>query len=256
MRVMKLSNRILLLLVTLLSLTFASCDDDDGYSLGNFVARIATVKIESGVSYIQADDQTTLLPIAGYFPSSRLVDGERIAINYTLLYDNFQGYDHAIKVNNFYKVLTKPVELIETEEDDKKYGDDVVWVYDMWIGGNYLNVHYAYPYPLSERHRVSLVKNEWTETEDDGYVHLEYRYNAQGDLDNPEVQNLMFFSFVSFNLSSIDLPVDSKGLKIKINSAKNGHKILTFERSQAEDNKSIDFEEGSVSTSKVYSHLH
>lgn len=256
MRVMKLSNRFLLLLVTLLSLTFTSCDDDDGYSLGNFVGRIATVKIESGVSYILADDQTTLLPIAGYFPASQLVDGERIAVNYTLLYDNFQGYDHAIKVNHFYKVLTKPVETLATEEDDKKFGDDVVWIYDLWVGGNYLNVQFAYPYPLSERHRVSLVKNELAETVDDGYVHLEYRYNAQGDLDNTEVQTVLFFSFVSFNLNSIDIPKDAKGIKIKINSVKNGHRVLTYERNQSEDNKSVDFEEGSVSASKVSSHLH
>ena len=238
--IMRSSSRFFLICMTALLFAFTSCDDDEGYSLGNFAVRLATVKIGNGVSYILTDSYKTLLPIAGYYPSGYLADGDRVAINYTLLYDDFQGFDHAIKVNNFYKLLSKPIETIETEADDEKFGDDVVWIYDIWIGGDYLNIKFAYPAFFSEPHRVSLVQNKLVESEDDGYVHLEYRYNAMGDLDEPLEDIYMFFSYVGFNLKSIEIPDDCKGLKVKINSVKNGHRILTYEFNDAED-KSIDF---------------
>lgn len=250
---MRASSRFFLVFITALLFTFTSCDDDDGYSLGNFVVRIATIKIDDGVSYILTDSDEMLLPIAGYFPSTQLVDGERVAINYTLLYDNFQGFDHAIKVNYFYKLLTKPVEILETEADEEKFGDDVVWIYNAWVGGDYLNVEFAYPYPVSGPHRVSLVQNKRVDYEDDGYLYLEYRYNAMGDLDDPKTEVYMFFSYVSFNLKSIEIPEDCKGFKVRINSAKNGHKNLVYSFEDAED-KSIDFiEDKKVRTELVES---
>lgn len=242
--IMRASSRLFLVIIAALLFSFTSCDDDDGYSLNDFVVRLATVKIDNGVSYILTDSYTTLLPIAGYYPSTNLADGDRIAINYTLLYDDFQGFDHAIKVNNLYKLLSKPIETIETEADDDKYGDDVVWIFDAWVGGDYLNIKFAYPaFAISKpQHRINLVQNKLVEQEQDGYIHLEYRYNAMGDFDKPLEDTYMLLSYVGFNLKSIEIPDDCKGFKVKINSVKNGHRVLTYDFNDTED-KSIDFVE-------------
>lgn len=238
---MRTRNQFSLLFVTVLILLFTSCGDDDGHSLGKFVGRIATVKIESGASYILTDDNKTLTPIAGYFPWTQLLDGDRIAINYTVLYDDFYGYDEAIKVNSYYPVLTKPVEVLNTEEENLAFGDDVVWILDLWVGGGYLNVMYGCPVPISTPHRISLVENklnlESSEGEDD-YIHLEYRYNANGDIAETGEQNLIR-SFVSFNLNSVTIPEGCKGFKIRINSAKNGIKTLTYELGDSNDQKGV-----------------
>ena len=43
------------------------------------------------------------------------------------LYDNYEGYDHAVKVEHNYNVLTKQVEDL-TAENESEFGNDPVWV--------------------------------------------------------------------------------------------------------------------------------
>ena len=58
---------------------------------------------------------------------------------------------------------------------------------------------------------------------DDGYIHLEYRYNTYGD-----VTKRCLNGAVSFNLNSLDL-TGKKGIKVKLNSVENGEVEVVFD---------------------------
>lgn len=204
-----------------------SCDDNDGYSLGNFTVRMATVRIVSGNTYyLEIDNGRTLWPAATQIPGYKPIDGQRVVADYTLLSDEFQGYDHAIRVNYLSDVLTKTVESL-TGENEADFGDDPVEIYNMWVGANYLNVEFQYFLPSKTRHLVSLVQNTTVESPDDDYIHLEYRYNTYDD-----VTNRKRWGIVSFNLGEYgpdEAAADYKGIKIRINSAINGERVLTYD---------------------------
>ena len=239
---MKKLNLYLLAMIMIAIPVLQSCDDDDGYSLGNFTVRMATVHVISdNTYYLEIDNGKTLWPAATDIPWYKPVDGQRALANYTLLSDNFEGYDHAIKVNYLSNVLTKTIEEL-TAENENEYGNDPAYIEDMWIGGNYLNVQFVFSIPYENPHRVSLVKNMTKEPliDDEGYLLLEYRYNNQDD-----VSNYGRRSFVSFNLgeyapgTNTDLVI--KGIKVKINSIKNGERDIVFDYNSTDAEKSLNY---------------
>ncbi|KAA6310051.1 hypothetical protein EZS27_038577, partial [termite gut metagenome] len=183
--------------------------------------------------YLQIDDGKTLWPCASQF-WYKPIDGQRVLANYTYLYDNFQGYDYGVKVNRLYNVLTKGVDEL-TADNEEDFGDNPVHITDMWLGGNYLNVEFRMLHPYTHKHRVSLVRNTTvTDIPDDGYIHLEYRYNNQNDVSNHWDYNL-----VSFNLGD-ENKEEYKGLKVRINSAVNGERVLTYDFPEDDQPKTID----------------
>lgn len=211
-----------------------SCDDDDGYSLGNFVVRMATIRVEGGNVYsLEIDNGQKLWVGASDVYWYKPTDGQRAIVNYTLLADREGDFDHVVKVNYLSDVLTKPVDDL-TEENEEEFGNDGALIEDMWIGGNYLNVQFRFYLPSHYRHRVSLVKNTTVEDPEDGYIHLEYRYNNQDD-----VTNVWTRSFVSFYLGDYapgKAADEYKGIIVKINSAINGEKELKYEFKKSEGN--------------------
>ena len=97
-----------------------------------------------------------------------------------------------------------------------------------------MNIIFHYIIPQKNRHRVSLVENTTKEQEDDGYIHLEYRYNTYGDT----LSAVPARSIVSYNLNTLDL--DKKnGIKLRINSAVNGKRVLTFDKKEQPAPKSL-----------------
>jgi hypothetical protein len=210
-----------------------SCDNDsDGYSLNNFTVRMATVKATGGDNYyLQIDNGKTLFPCASQY-WYKPIDGQRVLADYTYLYDNFQGYDHGVKVNRLYNVLTKGVDEL-TAENEEDFGDNPVHITDMWLGSNYLNVEFRMLRPFANKHRVSLVRNTTVEAPDDGYIHLEYRYNNQND-----VSSYWDYNLVSFNLGN-EYKEGYKGLKVRINSAVNGERVLTYDFPEDDQSKTI-----------------
>lgn len=203
---------------------FQSCDDNDGYSIGDIGVDYVTIHVAGNGNYsFTGDTWGTMWPGAPSFIGISPVEGQRALLYFNPLYDDFQGYDVAIKVENIYPILTKQVEEL-TSENNAEYGDDPVRVTDAWVAGGYMNLIFHQIIPNQKPHRVSLVVNTQKEYEDDGYVHLEYRYNTYGDT----LSNRVSRSTVSYNLNTIDLK-DKKGIKMRINSAVNGERILTFD---------------------------
>lgn len=223
-------KRIQLLWVAMLMLilpALQSCDDSEGYSLGDIAGDWATVRVVGGDTYeLHADRWGSLWPAATSFWGYRPIDGQRVIVYFNPLYDNYEGYDHAVKVERIYNVPTKQIEDL-TDENEKEIGNDTVSVYKdlMWIEGGYLNVVFRQNLPVEKRHRVSLVRDmrSTAKSADDGYIHLEYRYNTYGD-----VTDRVLDGAVSFNLNSLDLK-DKKGIKVKLNSAKNGDVEVVFD---------------------------
>lgn len=221
---MKKLNWFLLAMLLMLVPTLQSCDEDDGYSIGQFGVSWATVRVLSGNTYyLESDYYGTLWPAASTVYGFRPVDGKRIFVRFNPLYDNYGGYDMAVKVENIIPIPTKQVEDL-TAENETEIGNDPVIILkkNIWISNGYLNVIFQQDRPVYESHRVSLVRNTIEEPEDDGYIHLEFRYNTYGD-----VSGRLADGVVSFNLNPLDFE-GKKGLKLKLNSAINGEVEITF----------------------------
>ncbi len=221
---MKKLSCYLVAMLFLLIPALQSCDDNDGYSIGQFAGSWATVRVLSGDTYyLESDYYGTLWPAAGRVCGFRPVEGQRVAVLFNPLYDNFDNYDLAVKVEDVYPILTKSVVNL-TAENETEIGNDPVTIFKkrIWIANGYLNVIFRQNRPVGAPHLVNLVYNTLETPEEDDYVHLEFRYNTHDDLSGRWGDGA-----VSFNLNTIDFE-GKKGLKLKLNSAVNGEVEITF----------------------------
>ena len=189
-----------------------SCDDNNGYSLGDFQIRIATVVLEDDDKFsLILDDGNKLLPIISdvrYQPA----DGQRVFLNYTILSDDdHYGYNHAIKINDIWNILTKkPIQLNAANADS--IGNDPIEINEMWIGSDYLNVDFLFNYGGIRPHAVNLVENSLQPSPEDGKIHLEFRHNSYQSHTSQK-----FNGFVCFNLKQFQVnDADSVNLSIKV----------------------------------------
>lgn len=217
---MKKLNLLLLAFLAVMGVTFQSCDDDDGYSLGDVAVDWATVNVKGAHVYDFTGDRWGQIwpATTDYFWYSP-IDGQRVILYFNPLYDNYpEGYDCSVKVLSIKEILTKPIEEL-TAENEEEFGNDPVDIFEdnMWISGGYLNIIFNQNMPSKVKHLVSLVKNTTITPDQDGYIHLEYRYNTYAD-----TTGYWRNGAVSFNLNSLEITSETKGIKVKINSAKNG----------------------------------
>lgn len=211
-----------------------SCDDNDGYSLGDFTPPMwATVRVTGNAFYLDSDVWGTLWPVnidLGWYDA---VDGQRVLTMFNPLWDNYEGYDHAVKLLRLQNVLTKDVETLTPENEEELGNDPVIYQGDITISGGYMNIFFVQNLPAKTKHRISLVRPQ--DNEDlyagDGYIHLELRYNDYDDLTGRQA-----YGAVSYNLNSLDITSGTKGIKLKLNSEKNGEVEVTFDLKHSESN--------------------
>lgn len=220
----KMIKILVLMLLVATPFSLQSCDND-GYSLGDFVVSFATVKRVTNSYYLEADTGEKLWVSAGYL-GYRGLDGQRVIANYTILSDSDGEFDHYVKVNALTEILTKNTEEVKTENDDKEFGKDNLYrLNDLWFSRGYLNVDFTYILPkTNEKHRISMVQNSLKENPDDGYIHLELRYNMYNNMSSYIANGL-----VSFSTKSIDT------------TNKNGFKIMWKNRDGKEELVTLDF---------------
>lgn len=184
----------------------ASCSHDEGYSLDDFVVDIATVDNPNGNTafFLNLDNNKRLWTAASDLKYYRPKDGQRVIANYTLLTDKSQGagYDHDIKLNDVYEVLTKGIFKISPATQDS-IGNDYVYIRDIWIGSDFLNVRFDYP-GGNKVHFINLVSDS-LKTYTDGKIHLEFRHNANGDY-----PHFYLSGIVSFNIKSLQVAGESE----------------------------------------------
>ena len=212
-----------------------SCDDNDGYSLGDFTPPLwATVRVTGNAFYLNCDVWGTLWPVNTDLGWYEPVDGKRVITMFNPLSDGFDGYDHAVKLLSLQDVLTKEVETL-TPETEEEFGNDPVLIFkgDIGISGGYMNIVFMQNLPSKIKHRISLVRpqDDADLYGEDGYIHLELRYNDYEDL-----TGLRDYGAVSYNLNSLDVTSETKGIKLKLNSEVNGEVELVFDIVTADDN--------------------
>lgn len=217
-----------------------SCDDNDGYSLGDFTPPLwATVRVTGNAFYLNCDVWGTLWPVNTDIGWYDAVDGQRVITVFNPLWDNYAGYDHAVKLLRLQNVLTKEVETL-TPETEEEFGNDPVFIYkgDITISGGYMNIFFMQNLPSStdNKHRISLVRPQEDDAlyGEDGYVHLELRYNDYDDLTGRRSPGA-----VSYNLNSLDIPSETKGIKLKLNSEENGEVEVTLDLKTAGSNEKL-----------------
>ena len=122
-----------------------------------------------------------------------------------------------------------------TDEHEEEFGNDPIVIYqgDMWLGGKFLNIIFHQYLPRSEKHRISLVQNkiepeapetpEALNVDEDGYIHLELRYNTYDDVTGYRGWGRVSYNLEEFYPTAKDAAeTEFKGFKVTINSKENG----------------------------------
>ena len=237
---MKKFKWLLGMLVLALMPMLQSCDDDDGYSIGDFSWDWATVRTTGGGGYYLVGDRWGIIdPVATSIPWFKPVDGERVVSFFNPLADMSDEKGVQVKMEGIQEVLTKEVEEM-TAENEEEFGNDPILIYqgDMWLGGKFLNIIFRQNLPRSEKHRISLVENkiatepgepETPETlsiGEDGYVHLELRYNTYDDVTDQWGWGRVSYNLEKFYPTPKEGETTMKGFKVTINSEENGEGVV------------------------------
>ena len=76
-----------------------SCDDVEGYSLGDMTPPLwATVRVTGSAFYLDCDVWGTLWPVNTNMGWYNPADGQRVITTFNPLWDNYEGFDHAVKI--------------------------------------------------------------------------------------------------------------------------------------------------------------
>ena len=199
----------------------SSCMDDDGYSLGDVGYSIATVVPEGNSVHFRTDSGKKLWAVNINGAALDIVKEQRAQIFYTILSDSLNGFDHNIQIRDIDTLLTKSIAPnLGVEENLKVYGNDEVYITDMWVGDGYLNIFFktyfgGYGY---KPHYINIIPTEG------GDYELEFRHNAFG---NP--QNVLGMGAAAYNLNTLpDTNGETVKLSIKVNTF-DGEKIYSLE---------------------------
>jgi hypothetical protein len=192
-----MKKRFLLLLAAVMSIALTSCNDDE-CSLDNYWIDMGTVQKVSPTSqefYILFDNGDKVWPAITNLPYYNPKDGQRIIANYTILSNRHDGYNHDVRINDIYQVLTKPVIKLTTANADS-IGNDPLVITDAWIASDYLNIEFEF-LGDSKRHMVNLVESDlFTSTPE--VAKLQFRQNGYGDEKRYRMRGI-----VSFNIKSL-----------------------------------------------------
>lgn len=178
-------------------LVFSSCLDDDGYSLGDMWMSYVTVNPldEKTQSYDFTTDGGSKLWISASSVYYKPKENQRAQIFYTILgdADKNSDYDYYIKLNIIQEYLTKNIAENLNDDNDSIYGADPVKMNKIWIGDNYLNMHFTTYYGGTKKHYINLIQTD----ENQPYI-LEFRHNAYDDPAAVAMDGL-----VAFNLDAL-----------------------------------------------------
>ncbi|MDR1500424.1 MAG: NigD-like protein [Tannerellaceae bacterium] len=224
-----------ILLTASAGVILSSClNDDQGYSLDDMWMSIATARpIDDSTFYLTLDDSTSLWPAAPehiYYRPDRI---QRVQINYTVLGDNFQGYDHAIKLNRIDTILTKTLAPDMAEDNDSIYGNDPIEVSDLWIGDGFLNVLFKAYFGGNIKHHVNLIPAPAA----DNTFDVEFRHNAFNDS-----SSRLQYGIVAFDLSEVSTDVKDGTITIRVNTFDGVQEIKKkYNTNMSRQELSIDF---------------
>jgi len=186
--------------------------DDNSRSLGNFGIDIATVIPEGENSYSLLLDNGKRLWAAASAINYSPTRNQRILLNYTILSEARDGYDHYVKVNDLWEILTKSIIELNSQNKDS-IGNDPVKTNAVWVGGDYLNISFHFNYGGVKPHLINLVENKTTPLSSSEMIELELRHNAF----NSQLERL-YEGFACFDLRPYrNNDTDSVKITVKVN---------------------------------------
>lgn len=204
---------------------FSACDDDDDSVLDRTVI-VGMANVEKppqyDAPYFVLDNGEKLWVIQSTLPYKELKSGERVFGNYTLLQSGESGFAYNIRLNDYTMVPIQEIIGLNPDNVDS-IGNNKVMIRDMWPSAEYLNVRFMLNLPNPQRPILNLVVNQMIPLVNDGYAHLELRYNSNGS-NGRLVPGLVSFKLGSYAPEGSDL----KGLKILVNTLSEGEKTYTF----------------------------
>ena len=199
----------IILLIGILFTTI-SCDDNSK-SLGTFRITIATVVPETNRTFsLLLDNGKKLWPAASDI-AYNTDNNKRVFLNYTILSDKLGEYDHYVKVNDIWDIVTKQVVELNVE-NESVIGNDPVKANEMWVGGDYLNVSFMFNYGGVRPHTINLVNNKLSSGINNESIELEFRHNAFGS-----EESRLYEGFICFDLKPLRVNnADSVKISIKV----------------------------------------
>lgn len=229
---MKRMKFILGMLLLALTPVWQSCDNDDGYSLGDIGSDWGTVKTTGGGGYyLEGDSWGTIYPVATSIPWYRPVDGQRVISFFNPLSDMKDKKGVQVKMEGIYELLTKRVEEL-TEENESFFGNDPIAIVKggMWLGGKHLNLVFIQDLPRAKKHRISLVQDKKAaEISESGYIYLQLRYNTYKDVTNLKGQGRVSFNLKDFYPEEESAEQKLKGFKVLVNLKTAGKKEIVLD---------------------------
>lgn len=130
-----------------------------------------------------------------------------------------------IAIDYLQKILTKPMDTLKEGEEDL-YGHDGINLITPIMGKTHLTLMFQIATSNSNiKHRISLVAMEGAVPDENGYLAVELRHNAEGDR-----QEYTSHGYVSFPLSGIPGYEEGKlkGFNIKTNTMNHGEETVTI----------------------------
>ena len=188
------------------SLFISSCqDDDDYYSIGDYLVSFGVVEKTNENAQdnvvVRLDNGNKVVAIVSPPHWVDLTTGQRVLINFAP-YDDKMNADSSTtyygKFNNIQNILYKDI-LQLSEIDNDSIGNDPVMINKTWLtGDSILNIKFSY-YTQGSTHFINMVDNGAGNGINKPYI-FEFRHNDRGDL-----QKYPTSGYVSFKLDPIKI---------------------------------------------------
>jgi len=199
---------ILLIAVSLTALAMTACKDD-GHSLNTSYTAMAIVDNpgDKPSGFVFNTDGGRAMWVAGTSLPYGPQDGSRILANYSLLYDRPESdpYDHYVKLNDYYKVLTKDAILLDGENEEN-IANDPIYVRKIWVSGGFINIDFVLE-GNNKIHYLNLVSNTLADYGDDK-IHLEFRHNKNEDAELLDLRGIASFNPDTVLAEGTELPLN------------------------------------------------
>lgn len=224
----------LFLLPALAVLAFTSCNDDSDGDYPNHTL-ITTVRMPDGGGgdyYFQRDNGQKLYPsdkslVSGY----KAKDNQRAIIWFNLL-PGIEGYDYNLKLYYVDNIYTGTSKVVDTQAELDLLGDDPTGFpsdYQKYFNltKEWLTLYVLYASTDNSKHDFTVIVNnvEAPEQTNEGYLDVQLRHDAGGDLTGPDRGY-----YVSFDLSPIAEQLEGKkGVTLRIDTRENGTHYLKLD---------------------------
>ncbi len=182
-----------------------------------------------GVKYsFIGDDGETYKPVdmsrvPYYNPANK--DGKRASIYFNVLRTVQEKLNYEIAVYELYDILSKEVEVVDTEEKLKEVGDSPMSIGYIGINAQWLDIKFALMTVPSAMHKLTLCDNTLVNPPTDmpsNYQYLEFRQKPSGDLGQ-----YLADGNVAYELGDYHPTVTGKkGLYIRVNTIESGVKYF------------------------------